>query len=146
MTLFADQDMVARWVNIAKVSDFASRARCTAAALQLTDAVMPTYVVPSASADRAVHEIAQGRIVALQVAGRTPHELSSALMTHDLARGLGLLGSVTGASDCMSGGVAALTKKLVNTPGAMTLFDPVAHSVLIVDFDQRIAVYLRTSA
>lgn len=132
------------WLKVTEVQRFKSRMRCSAAVLRLEENGIKDSVVPVSGAEQAAFLISHGIPVALQVTGRTPHELSSALMSEELSRGLGLIGVVTGATGCMEDAVAAGASELVNTPGILTLYDPKRYTVIFVDAQRRTAVYLRT--
>ncbi len=133
-----------RWLYPGEQLAFGAERRCVAAAYRLSNTMIRARVVRSDFADQAVWHIQRGQAVALQHPDQTPHDLSVALMSSNLARGLGLITAATGPRACMTDAMARGTYTLMMTPGAMLIYDPVAYSVVIADFDRMVAVYLRT--
>ena len=73
----------AKWLEIERVTRHESRLRCTATVLRLTEDGVLDTVYPVGSAEQAVLMMSYGQAIALQVEGRTPHELSSAPLLGD---------------------------------------------------------------
>lgn len=138
VTRFAEE-----WFEVEEVKHHDSKARCSATVLRMASAELHASVYPVAGAEQAVFMMSHGMPVVLQVDGRSPHELSTAIMSAELARGVGIVNTVTGAEPCMSDVVAAGTSELINTPGAVTIYDPERLALIFADPQRRTAVYLR---
>jgi hypothetical protein len=134
---------LAAWLEVEGVVHHAARSRCVASAAVLSGPETSDVVIPVTSAEEAVNVISRGALLVLQVTGRTPNELSQALTTLDMARGIGLIEPFTGATSCMTDEVVALTDRLVHTPGALMIYDAQSHAVALADTDIMRAVYLR---
>ena len=135
---------LAQWVYPGELLAFGADRRCVAAAFRLTGPLLRGTAMHSNIAERAVWHIGRGEAVAMQDPRMTPHDLSSAVMSNDLSRGLGLLTSVTGPRACMTDAMSRGVMSLILTPGATMIYDPQTYTVVIADFDRLLAVYLRS--
>lgn len=132
-----------RWLKVEAVMHHQSRAGCAAAMARLEEDGLAKELPWVTSADAAIAAIEGGQALALQVEDRTPNEMSSILMSLELARGIGLLEPFTAGTDCMADAVVVLTDRLLHAPGALMIYDAGAGIVVLADPIIRRAIYLR---
>lgn len=141
-TLRAD---LSRWLHLGETRYFQSQTSCTAAVFALTE---PEFKeerpAPAASVATALRRIEANEPVRFVMVGRSPDQISQALMSADLARGLGVLSSGVGpALSCLEDWVSSGVYHVLTSPEAQLVYDPSENALLLVYPPDPLAIYLR---
>ncbi|MEO0990297.1 MAG: hypothetical protein AAFX00_05015 [Pseudomonadota bacterium] len=138
------RDRMDQWFYVEKPIYFESRMRCTAA-LYLVEEIeaRPALTVQSLP-EAARMDFRRDGLAALRVEGRTPHELTDALlMSQDGALGKQALAAGALAGDCFKGTeVAGYLSDALQRPGAMMAYDSESDGLMVLDPDLARLFYL----
>lgn len=132
------------WLFLAQTRVFESRAACTVAVFDLVSPELKGRA-PSVAAtlDEAMQRIRAARPVRF-APGQSPDAISRAVMSRDLAPGLGLLSTGVGpAKACMEDWVARGFHRVLLSDSTVTVYDPGRNALLLVYPPESLAFFLR---
>jgi hypothetical protein len=132
-----------RWVNLGETIYFESERKCTAAAFRVKETRVRSFITRARNIDRGLRLIADGQPVAFDLTGRSPTQISAALMEADMQQGLAILSSGIAARGCMTDEASVAYYKALQSPDAVLIFDPVAKALAVLDRQRRWVFYLR---
>lgn len=141
--------MAVRWVFLAQTQAFVSNRDCTVARF---DVISPE-LRRSGGAERvnsvraAIAPLQSGEVVAFEIPGVTPNEVSEQLMSINLFKGLGMLSSFIGPGRrCMDDAFAAQAFAALMSEDTVLVYDPVHYALLLLHRPTLSAFFMRTKS
>lgn len=137
---------LARWISVAEVLEFRSRATCTGAVFRLKDTVISDRLTKATSVETAVHYLRADRPVVFKLLDTSPNEVSERIMTASLEQGLGMLSNGVGpAQRCLSDRAGLAFYAAIMSPEAVMIYDPGGNSLTLVHVQSKVplAIFLR---
>ncbi|WP_417720966.1 hypothetical protein [Salipiger sp.] len=124
---------------------FRGRIGCSAALFSLYSRHPKPAVLRAGGIREALLLMRRGRVVAIE-AGLSPNDVSRAVISQDLGRGLGLLSAgIAGAMDCLEPGLELPLYHALIDPGVVTVYDPVARVLMLVEWSEKRVWVLRSA-
>lgn len=137
---------LAQWIYLAQTRYFTSKRNCTVAVFDVARAEVRTVVPRVSSVETALLRIEKGQPVYFRTRQTTPNEISQALMSKNLQKGVGMLTAGTGpTTDCMTDGIAAGYYRILTSDQTLTIYDPAGEALLLVYPPELLAIFLRNS-
>ena len=132
-------------VYLAQTRRFTSKSTCTAAIFDLVSDRVRSKTVRTVSDVRSgLRLIKEGRVVAFDVTGANPNEVSEQLMSLSLEQGVGLLSSFVGPSlDCMDDQYQVDVYYALMAPESLAIYDPGANAIMLLYRPKRLLFFLR---
>jgi hypothetical protein len=134
------------WVFLAQTRTFTSRATCTAATFETVSPSLRSSGPVRAVRDlrTGLEQMNRGQVVAFEVPGLSPNEVSEHLMSISLSGGLGLISSFIGPSlACMNDQFQADVYLALMSPDTVMIYDPARNTLLLLHRPSQIAFFLR---
>lgn len=137
---------LADWLYLAETRYFASKHNCTVAVFDVARAEVRTVVPRVSSVETALLRIEKGEPVFFRTQQSTPNEISQALMSKNLQKGVGMLTAGTGpTTGCMTDGIAAGYYRILTSDETLTIYDSAGEALLLIYPPELLAIFLRSS-
>lgn len=131
------------WAALGDTIYFESKWTCTAAVFAVEETRIRSFITKVRKVDRGLRLTGEGETVAFDVDGLSPTEVSEAVMSADLPKGLSVLNSGVAAKDCMEGTVPAAYLSALNDPQAVLIFAPENKAMAVLDRRNKRLFYAR---
>lgn len=133
-----------RYLSLGDTRYFMSGSTCTVAVFSLRNLTLSSRVARASSMREALRLLHQGRVVLFDLPELSPNAISEAVMSSDLARGLGLVSNAVGAATrCADEDLGLHVYRILTTQDARMIFDPEGNAVILISPVDRAMVFLR---
>ncbi len=138
---------LSQWLTPVETKHFLSKSSCTVGIFRVKtpDVALENGMERAFNAEAALELVEAGSPVLFEFAGKSPTEVSEALMTADLARGLGLLSSGIGPvlscaqEDKLRQGIY----RMLIYRGTKLIYLPSGNAMVLVYPPEKLAVFMR---
>ncbi len=131
------------WLSLGETLFFNSSRECSAGLFVAPSNRMRKVVQTVHSVRDGLHVMTLDSVVAFEIPGRSPTQVTEDIMTADLPTGLGFLNSGIAARNCMDEQVAAAYYEVLTTLGGVLIFDPETRGLAILDRDANRVFFAR---
>lgn len=121
------------WAALGDTAYFESKWTCTAAVFAVEEPRIRSFITKVRSVERGLRLLGEGETVAFAVDGLSPTQVSEAVMSADLPKGISVLNSGVSARDCMEGTVPAAYLAALNDPQSILIFAPENKAMAVLD-------------
>ena len=146
-TLDAEPEVRARlaaWVQLGPTVSFNSTRDCTAGAFKTISGQLKAPVRVASSIDEGLRLMRGGAdVVAFDIRGLSPTEVSQEMMTEKLSDGLSILSAGVAARGCLDDAGQARYLAALSAPDAVLMLDPADNGLAVLDRDARMVFFSR---
>ncbi|MCE8509885.1 hypothetical protein KBY28_15650 [Ruegeria pomeroyi] len=131
------------WMPLGDTLYFESKLECTAGLFATQADFLQNKVRTVSTLNDGLAALSKEAIVAFDLEGETPDQVSQAVMSADLPKGLGILASGLSARACMDEGTRSAYLSALHSPAALLIFAPDNNALVILDRDRRQVFFAR---
>ncbi|AAV94402.1 hypothetical protein KQ247_14250 [Ruegeria pomeroyi] len=131
------------WMPLGDTLYFESKLECTAGVFATPADILQTKVRTVSTLRDGLAALSREAIVAFDLEGETPDQVSQAVMSADLPKGLGILASGLSARACMDEATKSAYLSALHSPAALLIFAPDNNALVILDRDRRQVFFAR---
>lgn len=131
------------WMPLGDTLYFESKLECTAGVFATQADFLQGKVRTVSTLHDGLAALGKEATVAFELEGMTPDQVSQAVMSADLPKGLGVLSSGLSARACMDEDTKSAYLGALKSPAALLVFAPENNALVILDRDGRQVFFAR---